>query len=92
MPSNNITTPPEEDRAIRAMPTPLQQVTSLRRREQANAPAASYFCVVSYTTTGAETRRVRRTRGAGGGACNAPLSCFNVASLQLACYNASTFS
>jgi len=40
---------------------PLQRVTSLRRRAQADAPAASYrLRRVLQTTAGAETRRVRR--------------------------------
>ena len=54
---------------------PLQRVTSLRRRAQADAPAASYrLRPVLQTTAGAETRRVRRVRCVGGGACNAFLS------------------
>jgi len=45
---------------------PLQRVTSLRRRAQANAPAASYSCRVLFQmTAGAETRRVYRARGTG---------------------------
>jgi len=56
---------------------PLQQVTSLRRRAQANAPAASYCLRRSCTKVGAEARRVHRASGSGGGACSAPLPpCF----------------
>jgi len=54
------------------MPIPLQQLTLLRHRAHANAPAASYWL----TTEGAETRRVHHERVAGCGACNAPLPCF----------------
>ena len=58
---------------------PLQRVTSLRRRAQADAPAASYrLRRVLWATAGAETRRVHRARGAAGGeACNASLPRFH---------------
>jgi len=50
----------------------------LRRHAHANTPAASYFgCVVSWTTAGAETRRVHRASGVMGGACNEPLRCYH---------------
>jgi len=51
-----------------SMSIPSQRVTSLRRRAQANAPAVSrWLYVVSYTTTGAETRRVHLASGVGRG-------------------------
>jgi len=53
------------------MSIPLQRVTSLRRRVQANAPAALCLLTRIWTTAGAETRRVHLARGAGVGAGNA---------------------
>jgi len=41
----------------------VRRLTPLQRRNG---------CVVFWTMTGAETRRVHRARGVGGGACNAP--------------------
>jgi len=35
-------------------------------------------CVVSETTASVKTGRVHRERGAGGGACNAPLPCLEI--------------
>ena len=57
------------------MPISLLLVTSLRRRAQANAPAASYRL---RHVLGAEIRRVRRAVGGGGGAYKARLSRFDV--------------
>jgi len=42
-------------------------------------------CVVSQTTAGAETRRVHHARGAGGGACNAPLPSFTLQTTTAKC-------
>jgi len=47
---------------------PLQRVASLRRCAQANVRATSYW-LRRVQMAGAETRRVHRARGAGGGAC-----------------------
>jgi len=52
---------------------PLQRVTSLRRRAQANAPAASYWSCRIVDGAGAVTGRVHREKGAGEGDCNSPL-------------------
>ena len=57
------------------MSTPLQRVTSLRRRTQDNVPSASYWLRCVRARAGAEIRRVVGARGSGGGACNAPLPC-----------------
>jgi len=53
--------------------TALQRATSLHRRAQDNAPAASCWLRRVLDTTGAESRRVHRERGAGSVACNAPM-------------------
>ena len=41
----------------------------------------SIGCLVCWTTGGAQTRRVHCARGFGGGACGAPLRCFNACKL-----------
>jgi len=50
----------------------LQRVMSQRRRAQANVPDESYWCPRRRRAS----RRVRRTRGTGGEACNAVSSCY----------------
>ena len=62
--------------AVRSVSIPLQRVTPLRRRAQANAPAASYwFRRVLWTTAGRRDKTSPSCRGAGGEACNAPSHC-----------------
>ena len=58
------------------MPILLKQVASLRSRGQdITSLLRRIGCAVSQTTVGTETRRVHCAKGAGGGACNAPLPC-----------------
>jgi len=58
-----------------------QRVASLRRRVQANTPAASYWLRRVLATAGAETGQVHRARGVGGGVCNATSFCLRLAPL-----------
>jgi len=61
--------------AYRRVSIPLQRVTSLRRRAQANASAASHRLRRVQSTAAAETKRVHHVRCTGDRACNAPLTC-----------------
>ena len=67
---------------------PLQRVTSLCRRAQAYAAAASCWLIVSCTTAGVIVQGCRPT--AGGGACNAPLLCCCRRCRRYCCYDCET--
>ena len=79
----------------RGVSIPLQRVTQLRLRAQANPPVASYW--LRPVIHDGDTRRVHHARGAGDGVCNALLSallpcltCFilwkETDGLDLSCY------